>query len=68
MDRPADTDDHPTIDAVHSLALVLEPNISLPTVYRTTRMLEGAGVIDRHDFGGAKARYEQAPPRPTTII
>ena len=56
----AQADDHPTIEDVHSRALALDPNISLATVYRTMRMLEEAGVIDQHDFGGAKARYEQA--------
>ena len=56
----AEAADHPTIDEVHSRALALDPNISIATVYRTMRLLDEAGIIDRHDFGGAKARYEQA--------
>lgn len=56
----SEANDHPTIDDVHKRASALDPKISLATVYRTMRMLEGAGVIDRHDFGGAKARYERA--------
>ena len=56
----AEAADHPTIDDVHARALVLDPNISIATVYRTMRLLDEAGIIDRHDFGGAKARYEQA--------
>ena len=56
----AEADDHPTVDDVHSRALALNPNISIATVYRTMRMLDGAGILARHDFGGARARYEQA--------
>ena len=56
----AEADDHPTVEEVHARAIALDPHISLATVYRTMRMLERSGVIDRHDFGGAKARYEQA--------
>ena len=56
----AEAADHPTIDEVHSRALALDPNISIATVYRTMRLLDEAGIIDRHDFGGTKARYEQA--------
>ena len=56
----SEANDHPTIEEVHKRATALDSKISLATVYRTMRMLEGAGVIDRHDFGGAKARYERA--------
>jgi len=43
---------------VHRRAAARDPRISLSTVYRTVRLLEGAGIIERHEFGDGRARYE----------
>ena len=51
----ATASDHPAVDEVHRRAAILDPNISMATVYRTVRLLEEAGVIDKHDFGGGRA-------------
>ena len=53
--------DHPDVDAVHRRASRIDPKISIATVYRTVRLFEEAGILDRHDFGDGRARYEAAP-------
>lgn len=50
--------DHPDVEEVHRRAAARDPRISLSTVYRTVRLLEGAGIIERHEFGDGRARYE----------
>ena len=40
--------------------MAIDSNISIATVYRTVRLFEEAGIIDRHDFGDGRARYEEA--------
>ena len=50
--------DHPDVEEVHRRANARDPRISLSTVYRTVRLLEGAGIIERHEFGDGRARYE----------
>jgi Fur family ferric uptake transcriptional regulator len=52
--------DHPDVEEVHRRAHARDNRISLSTVYRTVRLLEGAGILERHDFGDGRARYEQA--------
>ncbi len=52
--------DHPDVEEVYRRALARDPRISLSTVYRTVRLLEGEGIIERHDFGDGRARYEPA--------
>lgn len=54
----AEAEDHPDVESLFARAHALDPNISLATVYRTVRLFEEAGVIDRHDFGDGRARYE----------
>ena len=56
----SDAHDHPDVEEVYRRAVVLDPRISLATVYRTVRLLEEAGILDRHEFGGGRARYEAA--------
>ncbi len=52
--------DHPDVEEVYRRANQVDSRISLSTVYRTVRLLENAGIIDRHDFGdGGRARYER---------
>lgn len=50
--------DHPDVEEVHRRALVLDPHISIATIYRTVRLFEEAGILDRHDFRKGRARYE----------
>ena len=53
--------DHPDVDALHERASAIDPGISIATVYRTVRLFEEAGILDRHDFGDGRSRYETAP-------
>ena len=52
--------DHPNVDEIYQRASNIDSDISIATVYRTVRLFEDAGIIERHDFGGGKSRYE--PP------
>ncbi|MFT4089651.1 MAG: Fur family transcriptional regulator [Asticcacaulis sp.] len=52
--------DHPDVEELYRRAAAVDPNISLATVYRTVRLFEEAGVVERHDFGDGRSRYEQA--------
>ena len=52
--------DHPDVDTVYRRASRLDRNISIATVYRTLKLFEDANVLMRHDFGGGRARYEEA--------
>ena len=54
-----ETEDHPAVEELHRRAQVNDPNISIATVYRTVAVLERAGMIQRHSFQGARARYER---------
>jgi len=56
----SEADDHPDVEEVYHRASALDPRISLSTVYRTVRLFEGAGILERHDFGDGRARYEQS--------
>ena len=51
--------DHPDVEEIYKRAAELDKNISIATVYRTVRMFEEAGIIEKHDFGDGKARYEE---------
>jgi Fur family ferric uptake transcriptional regulator len=53
-------EDHPDVEELYHRAAAVDPNISLATVYRTVRLFEEAGVVERHDFGDGRSRYEQA--------
>lgn len=53
--------DHPDVEKLHQRATAIDPGISIATVYRTVRLFEEAGILDRHDFGDGRARYEAAP-------
>jgi Fur family ferric uptake transcriptional regulator len=58
----SDADDHPDVEAVYRRATVVDPKISIATVYRTVRLFEEANILDRHDFGDGRARYEERLP------
>lgn len=55
----SDADDHPDVESLFQRTHKLAPAISLPTVYRTVRLFEEAGIISKHDFGDGRARYEE---------
>jgi Fur family ferric uptake transcriptional regulator len=56
----SEAEDHPDVEEVHRRAHARDNRISLSTVYRTVRLLEGAGILERHEFGDGRGRYEQA--------
>jgi len=53
-------DDHPDAEELHRRAAAEDNRISLATVYRTVRLFEDAGIIERHDFRDGRSRYEEA--------
>jgi Fur family ferric uptake transcriptional regulator len=52
--------DHPDVEEVYRRAVRLDPKISIATVYRTVRLFEEANILERHDFGDGRSRYEEA--------
>lgn len=52
--------DHPDVEEIHRRATEIDANISIATVYRTMRLFEEAGVVERHDFQDGRSRYEEA--------
>jgi len=54
------SEDHPDAEELHRRASAEDPRISLATVYRTVRLFEEAGIIERHDFRDGRSRYEEA--------
>jgi len=57
----SEADDHPDVEEVYRRSASIEPKISIATVYRTVRLFEEAGILERLDFGDGRARYEEAP-------
>ncbi|MEH6412041.1 MAG: Fur family transcriptional regulator [Hyphomonas sp.] len=55
------SDDHPDAEELHRRANSMDSSISLATVYRTVKLFEDAGIIERHDFRDGRARYEEVP-------
>ena len=55
----SESQDHPDVELVYKRAAELDDTISISTVYRTVRMLEENGILERHDFGDGRARYEE---------
>lgn len=53
------SEDHPDVEEVHRRASEIDSRISIATVYRTVRLWEEAGILDRHDFGDGRSRYEE---------
>ena len=52
--------DHPDVEELYNRAAAADPRISLATVYRTVKLFEEAGILDKHEFGDGRARYESA--------
>lgn len=57
----SESDDHPDVETVYERASEIDPGIGLATVYRTLRLFEEANILERHDFGDGRARYEEVP-------
>jgi Fur family ferric uptake transcriptional regulator len=55
------TKDHPDVDELHKRVSEIDSKISIATVYRTVKLFEESGIVEKHDFKGGKARYEQSP-------
>ena len=53
-----ESEDHPDVETLHERASAIDPNISIATVYRTVRLFEEAGILERHEFGNGRSRYE----------
>jgi Fur family ferric uptake transcriptional regulator len=53
--------DHPDVEELHQRAVEEDPRISIATVYRTVRLFEEAGILERHDFRDGRSRYEEVP-------
>ena len=54
----SEASDHPDVEELYRRASALDSRISIATVYRTVRLLEEMGILERRDFGGGRARYE----------
>jgi len=52
--------DHPDVELLYQRAAKIDPKISIATVYRTVRLFEEAGIIEKHDFGDGRSRYEES--------
>jgi Fur family ferric uptake transcriptional regulator len=57
----SDAHDHPDAEELHRRAAAIDNRISIATVYRTVRLFEEAGILERHDFRDGRSRYEEAP-------
>ncbi|MEM9168306.1 MAG: Fur family transcriptional regulator [Pseudomonadota bacterium] len=53
-------EDHPDVEEIHRRASEIDSRISIATVYRTMRLFEEAGVVNRHDFQDGRSRYEES--------
>ena len=57
----SDSNDHPDVDNLHKRVTKIDNKISIATVYRTVKLFEEFCIVEKHDFKGGKARYEQSP-------
>ena len=53
--------DHPDVEELYKRCAEIDSRISISTVYRTVKLFEDSGIIERHDFREGRARYEQIP-------
>ncbi len=53
--------DHPDVEELHRRAAAIDSGISIATVYRTVRLFEESGILERHDFRDGRSRYEEVP-------
>jgi Fur family ferric uptake transcriptional regulator len=54
-------EDHPDVEELYHRAVKVDSKISISTVYRTVKLFEDAGIIEKHDFGDGRSRYETIP-------
>jgi len=64
----SDSDDHPDVEELYRRAAAMDSRISIATVYRTVRLLEEKGILERRDFGGGRARYDTTHGRHYHLI
>ena len=57
----SESTDHPDVDELHKRVSKFDKKISIATVYRTVKLFEESGIVEKHDFRGGKARYEESP-------
>jgi Fur family ferric uptake transcriptional regulator len=57
----SDAQDHPDVEELFRRSAAIDPRISIATVYRTIRLFEEAGILERHDFRDGRSRYETVP-------
>jgi len=57
----AAAEDHPDVEELYRRCSAIDDRISISTVYRTVKLFEDAGIIERHDFRDGRSRYEEAP-------
>ncbi len=57
----SDAHDHPDVEELHRRAVAIDSHISIATVYRTVRLFQEAGILERHDFRDGRSRYEEVP-------
>lgn len=55
------SEDHPDAEELYRRASAVDPHISIATVYRTVKLFEDAGILERHDFRDGRSRYEEVP-------
>ncbi|MCR8826746.1 Fur family transcriptional regulator [Pseudosulfitobacter koreensis] len=55
-----DSEDHPDVEQLYARASAIDAGISIATVYRTVKLFEEAGILDKLEFGDGRARYEDA--------
>ena len=55
----SESSDHPNVDELYKRVNMVDPKISIATVYRTVKLFEESGILAKHDFKGGKARYEE---------
>nr|WP_153352679.1 Fur family transcriptional regulator [Endobacterium cereale] len=56
-----ESDDHPDVEELYRRSSKVDPRISISTVYRTVKLFEDEGIIERHDFRDGRSRYETVP-------
>ena len=60
-DVMSNSNDHPDVDELHKRINKIDKKISIATIYRTVKLFEESGILEKHDFKGGKARYEESP-------
>ena len=56
----SESKDHPDVEVLYQRVMTVDPKVSIATVYRTVRLFEEASILDRHDFGDGRSRYEES--------